>query len=350
MAEFDEYEENQPLAPVGTHSFPHEYGRFINIQTARKFEGGKGKSIKVLFYENATSYNHSDQQENFVRLGANNSERAYHIDHGTQVAGIIGADDNGIGAEGIAPDALLYFLPSSIPLIKGLEYLEAGDILSLSIGTFGGGPIEYAFNLTLKKFHEKGIIIVCGAGNGNILLDDLGLPGTYDGGAIVVGGGIPWGGGGPVSRTSYGPRVDVSAPAIRVFTTEHEDKTGNTDYGYFLGTSAATPVVAGCCALIQSINVCDLHRPVLTPTEMRELIRNYGKEIDFYPNHPKAGLMGKFIDMNIILKKLIGVPDYNDDNYVGFSDFLKFLNIRDITIDEFIKHYGRTWPSDYPIP
>jgi len=138
-----------------------------------------------------------------------------------------------------------------------------------------------------------------------------------------------------------------------VFTTETEDATGDPDYGYFMGTSASAPVVAGCCALLQSIWLNDLNRPApLNSLDMRAMLEWHGRTLEDGYQTDKNGKLGKCVDLGLVLKGMLAVPDYNKDDKVGFGDFLAYANKpknSKIPFTDFLKHFNRRWPRDYPI-
>jgi hypothetical protein len=81
--------------------------------------------------------------------------------------------------------------------------------------------------------------------------------------------------GNPASFTSNGPtsdgrtKPDVSAPGVMVYAAVVKEVAGDdSTYEYTSGTSFATPITAGICALILSAH------PELTPLQVREALRN----------------------------------------------------------------------------
>lgn len=77
----------------------------------------------------------------------------------------------------------------------------------------------------------------------------------------------------------HGPEVSVAAPGVRNFTTDNrEGGYGPGNYtATFNGTSSATPLVAGACALVLSA------RPDLPETEVRRIICESAVKIGPFP-------------------------------------------------------------------
>ncbi len=256
---------------------------------------------------------------------------------------------------------MLSFIPnndSNYVAGKVLEHAHPGDILSLSLGSIGGGSVEYQWGSALSDLRDSGIIVVCSAGNRNKFLDALDTEdhphGTFDAGCIVVGAASPnqreliL----PIHQTSYGSRVSASGPGSGVYTTEYDLTTeDDEDYGFFSLTSAAVPVVAGCCAVVQGIRKARGFGPY-TPAEMRTEIEATGKPLDFRYAPEKEGYLGNFMDLDPLVKRALQVPDYDNDGRVGFYDLTEWTRQGATTFDrllEFARHYGRAWPDDYPL-
>ena len=70
--------------------------------------------------------------------------------------------------------------------------------------------------------------------------------------------------------SNHGPEISIVAPGIEIVTTDRVGTRGfcNGDYVRFLGTSAATPIVAGAAALMQS-QFLALGLPPLSPQDLK---------------------------------------------------------------------------------
>jgi subtilisin family serine protease len=235
--------------------------------------------------------------------------------HGTHVAGIVAANDNGIGTIGIAPDAKIIGVKvlhngsgSFGAVIAGILYaatpVEQGgggsDIINLSLGV--AVPKDEASGLpgvmarAVNYATSRGVLVVAAAGNDAIDLDHAGnifhTP-SQSGTAIAVSatGPVGWAVGypngatnfdRPASYTNYGvSAVHVAAPGgdfavpgnalcqvptligtvtqfcwalDMVFSTVRGGPTSVTSYGWAAGTSMATAMVSAVAAIIKSQN------------------------------------------------------------------------------------------------
>ena len=190
--------------------------------------------------------------------------------HGTAVAGLIAADNNGVGGVGVAFDSsitgvTIFGGPDDINLnwdryLLTLDALQNFDVTNHS---YGAVPNFYTA-ADVQKFHNAavfgrgglGTITVKSAGNYDANGNGDGLDASQHSvtvAAIEADGYI-------ASYSTYGAHILVSAPAGSVTT----DVTGlgvgydgllNGDYtNVFGGTSAAAPIVTGVVALILDAN------------------------------------------------------------------------------------------------
>lgn len=187
--------------------------------------------------------------------------------HGTHVAGIIAAENNGFGVTGVAPSATI--MPVKVfdaqnngwvsNIVAGIRYAadNGADVINLSLsGTYSSeveAAIEYAT--------AQGAVVVMAAGNQGAsepayparLATNLGIAV----GAVDSTKRMP-----AFSNDAGSTLMDyVVAPGVSILSTT----PGNT-YQSFNGTSMATPHVAGVAALILSAN------PNLTPAQVESLI------------------------------------------------------------------------------
>lgn len=108
--------------------------------------------------------------------------------HGTAVAGIIGAQDDGRGITGIDPSAEIISIRildcqnrcSLSRLIAGIRKAEElkADIICMSLGT---AVRSAALEKAVTEAQEKGILLVAAAGNGGTVE----YPAAYD--AVIYG-------------------------------------------------------------------------------------------------------------------------------------------------------------------
>ncbi|MHA1622562.1 MAG: S8 family serine peptidase [Candidatus Heimdallarchaeaceae archaeon] len=245
-----------------------------------------GENIKIGIIDTGIDYNHPDLNDNYVTgidFGDDDSDPMdsgshEHVGHGTHVAGIIGAEDNNVlGVIGVAPKVSLYGIKvvsdsgslSTSNIIAGIDWATDNqlDIINLSLSApFGTTALEEAIN----RAWDAGIVVVAGAGNrewvGPIYCWWVGAPAKYDKSIAVANLEPEPSSTNPTSVTRNsasctGSSLDVSAPGTTIMSTY----PSNTYYEAS-GTSMASPMVAGTCALILSAN------PWFTPDDVRDIL------------------------------------------------------------------------------
>jgi Subtilase family/FG-GAP-like repeat len=255
------------------------------------------------------------------------------IAHGTAVAGVMVAEDNGHGVTGFAPDAryLLSDLTGDDELGSvtdgisasqgGDDDIEPGTIWVVEVqfpgkfteGGCGGGdandqygcmPAEiypYLFD-AIEQATAFGVTVIVGGGNGQMDLGNSELYtgdwdwavdlGVNDSGSILVG--ATWGANKEkIFFSNYGTTMDAFAWGAGVVTTgfpyglyDWENDVGpippNTETNsYFIdnfgGTSSAAAMVGGAAALIQSYAKGEAGgKRYLMPAKLREILINSG--------------------------------------------------------------------------
>ena len=187
-------------------------------------------------------------------------------DHGTHVAGTIGAQgNNGIGVTGVTWDAqvmILKFLGPSggftSDAIMAIQYAtdEGARVINASWG--GGG-----FSLALKSAIEAcGCLFVAAAGNSNVDTDSSAhYPSSYDSPNLVAVAATDHNDQ-KASFSNYGATtVDLGAPGLSIIST-----LPMSTYGAFSGTSMAAPHVSGAAALVYS------QSPSLTAVQVKDQV------------------------------------------------------------------------------
>src|SRR5678816_1026223 len=180
--------------------------------------------------------------------------------------------------------------------------MREGDILVLEVQTDGPAagttdyvPIEWESQATydaIRNAAAAGTIVVEAAGNGSQNLDapifnsgHSPFRADHDSLAIIVGAGAVTAGGladrSRLDFSSFGSTVDLQGWGEQVVTTGYgglysADGANSFYTSTFNGTSSATPIVAGACAVLQSHHKVTNVGAVLTPYEMREILRATG--------------------------------------------------------------------------
>ena len=184
--------------------------------------------------------------------------------HGTHVAGTIAqSTNNGIGAAGVAPEAMI--LPvkvlsasgsgQSTWIAAGIDYAvdEGADVINLSLG----GSYSRVIHTAIQKARAQGVVVVAAAGNSG--RQGVSWPGAL---AETIGVSAVGPGGEPAPYTSWGKGVDLAAPGGDKRkpgggVLQNTIAPGGSAYLEYQGTSMATPHVAGAAAVLLSTGTCD---------------------------------------------------------------------------------------------
>jgi len=228
--------------------------------------------------------------------------------HGTQTAGILGAQtNNGIGMASVSYSAMVMPVRVLGPCggidsdIQAAMMWAGGiavpgvpanprpsNVINMSLGSSGSCTTAYVD--VIGQLTAKGVVVVIAAGNDEGLA--VASPGNCPG-AIAVAGVRNVGT--KVGYSSIGPEVTISAPGgncintsgaclYPILTTTNTGATTPAINTYSdglndpsLGTSFATPQVAGTVALMLSAN------PTLTPAQVKAIVQSSARP---FPTQP----------------------------------------------------------------
>ena len=242
---------------------------------------------------------------------ADNAPNPVPDEHGTHVAGIIGAEgNNGIGISGVTWDVQL--MPLDVfgregdgsagmfefwyTVLDAVDYAvdNGADIINMSLGEvfkfnarqfFEEYPQWHEDTLnTFERAVENGTSIVIAAGNEELNFNNKRwisypavysefIPGVMSVASITNTGDV-------ASYSNVGSKVTIAAPGG---DTDEEEGAGilstvpSSRYEAFDGTSMASPVVAGAAALVKAEN------PSLSPQEIEDVLTSSAdkfKELD----------------------------------------------------------------------
>lgn len=183
------------------------------------------------------------------------------VGHGTHIAGIIGAQRNDIGIDGIIDNVTLLPIQVSVfsknnttgvaadKFAKALLYAikSKAQIVNMSLG-WRFDQDSTLMREMIKLAHSKGILIVVAAGNDShksesypCSYDEVICVGSHDINGIIS------------SFSNFGSHIDLLAPGSNILSTwptnlRARKFTIDEDYEYQSGTSQATPHVAGVLA------------------------------------------------------------------------------------------------------
>ncbi len=234
--------------------------------------------------------------------------------HGTQTASLLGAQtNNGIGMASVGYNirvqpvralgkcggydsdiiAAMYWAGGLADPTTGDPSVPANptpaQVINMSLG--GTGSCSAAYAGAIGALNAKGVVVVIAAGNAEGLA--VSEPGNCPG-AIAVAGVRHVGT--KVGFSSLGPEVAIAAPGgncvnttgaclYPIITATNTGTTTSVSSGYTysdstnyaVGTSFATPMVAGTAALMLSVN------PSLTPAQLKSLLQAHARA---FPSQP----------------------------------------------------------------
>jgi hypothetical protein len=334
----------------------------VDARFAWSAPGGGGAGVKIIDVEGAWCLTHEDLAQNLGGMvGGSPQPNIAWRNHGTAVMGVIGADRNGFGVTGVAPEASIRTLAafrsensrlvsnSAAAIAAAAALLDPGDILlvelhrpgprygfAASANESGYIPIEWWPDdyAAIAATTARGIIVVAAGGNGGEFLDDPlydlspGPPfgpfpswwknpfrrSPLDSGAVLVGAGAPPPGthgrelyGPDRSRldfSNYGTAIDTQGWGREVTTAGYGDKQGglNENAWYtdqFSGTSSASPIVVGALACLGGL-LRGANAPVLTPTTARRALRSTGSPQTAGPGRPVNERIGSRPDLRAL--------------------------------------------------
>ncbi len=264
---------------------------------AREFweETNQGSGIIVAVLDSGIQKDHPSLKNNIIG-GYNFTEEDSgnpdvfddYLGHGTHVAGIIAAENNGKSAVGVAPKAQLlivkiidsYGSGSFESLINGIKYAAdwigpTGEKVNIINMSLGGTQTNDELHRAIKYARSKGIVLVAAAGNegdGNEDTIEISYPGFYK--EVIQVGSISKNQT-PSKFSNTNVNIDFVGPGENILSTHL-----NSDYVELTGTSMASPFVAGAAALI--IKIVNRSEPHLIPAYVYEYLVLHALPLENY--------------------------------------------------------------------
>ncbi len=258
-------EDDTELYPLGGRRQTTDYG-VSKIEAPAAWQlGHRGKGVKVGIFDSGIDLQHPDLRvAGGVDLIGDGNGLDDCLGHGTHVAGIVGALDNGKGTVGVAPEASLYAMrffdcagggATKSRELQGLEWaIDNGmNVINMSFGccSVGGAVVvpipSEAEEAMLNEAYERGIVLI--AASGNSAVPPAGGPGepvvSYPAGyASVVAVGATDENDQLATFSSYGIDQELTAPGVSnlssvpVGTGQTTDLAVDTDGGRALDAIA----------------------------------------------------------------------------------------------------------------
>ncbi|WP_440875140.1 S8 family peptidase [Thalassotalea sp. PLHSN55] len=237
-----------------------ESNEYINqLNLPKLWQSTKGAGIKIAIIDDGFALKHPDLKhlKPLLAYDVTNKKLTAHPlsrldNHGTKVAGIIFAQHNNIGIDGIAPEADIIALrqpdswTSNTLLSFHLAALAGADIINCSWHSqWLLQPVaEIVTELAQTGRNGKGIAVIFSSGNQGKQLSQFSSEASIAE-AIVVGAADQYGN--PLRFSNYGASVDLLNYGKNAKTTLRLGK-----YGNFSGTSLASSITSGLAALLLS--------------------------------------------------------------------------------------------------
>ncbi len=210
------------------------------------------------------------------------------LDHGTHVSGIVAANtNNNIGISSIGFNTQIMPLKigdditgqiSNSAGINAIYYAiwKNADVINCSWG--GGGSTALA--TAVADAVANNITFVAAAGNDNSTM--LFYPASYP---DVISVAATDNNDFKASFSNYNPSIAVCAPGVNIYSAINTFQNA-IGYDYKSGTSMASPIVAGLCALMKAQN------PTISNTDLRNCLTITATNIDAINSTIQVGNLG----------------------------------------------------------
>jgi len=227
----------------------------------------KATGVKVSIIDTGIDYTHPDLDANYkggYDFVNDDADPKDDHGHGTHCAGIVAAENNGIGVVGVAPEAWIYAVKVLnrygsgylSDVIEGIQWSvnNGMQVVSMSLGT---STYSASLKDACDKAYAAGLVLVAAAGNsgdGNSATNEYSYPAAYD--SVIAVGATDKSDTAP-SWSNSGPYLELAGPGVSIYSTLPTysvtlTKTYGYNYGTLSGTSMACPHVAGTAALVMA--------------------------------------------------------------------------------------------------
>jgi subtilisin family serine protease len=285
----------------------HQYAmRITRAVDAWNIQSGD-PSVKIAILDEGVDTQHPDLADAIVRTFDATDDDTFQDPnawdgHGTCCAGLAAAiANNSVGIRGVGAGCSIIAVRIAYSQVRDGPWVTSNEKIARAISwswqngadvlsnSWGGGPpsndIAEEFERARRRGRKgRGCVVVIAAGND---FGPVSFPGTLQNVLTVSASNEYDEAKTPTSRdgenwwgTNHGAEIDVAAPGVHNLTTDISGQNGYAGGDYqpkFNGTSSATPIVAGACALLLSAN------PDLRENQVRSIIQQTADKVGPYP-------------------------------------------------------------------
>ena len=238
-----------------------------------------GPGVPVSLVDSGVDLDHPEfaGRPNLITLNTQEPQPVGGV-HGTSVASVVGAQENGVGIVGVYPDAVIRSWDAATGLgtelttsaiVSGIlvSSQRGKSVVNLSLGGRDPDPaIEAAVNLAVAR----GSLVVAASGNDGEEGSPLNYPAAFPH-VLTVAATQQDGSVAPFSSTSR--FVDLAAPGAQIPVATLEPETGTPTWALEDGTSFAAPLVSGAAAWIWTLH------PSLDAGQVAQILRRTATDI-----------------------------------------------------------------------
>ncbi|MDQ5970516.1 MAG: Peptidase protein [Patescibacteria group bacterium] len=307
----------QDYTPLDPYLFQQSYLGAINAKGSWSYSSKENKEVVVAVLDSGIDLVHPDLKNNIwinsdeiPGDGLDNDENSYiddingwdfvdsdntptpvllegydytAVNHGTVIAGIIGASANDEGIIGVNPRVKIMDLRildakgmgNTLVLSQAIDYAaeNGADIINLSLV---GKSIDESLKKSISNAYNKGVMIVAASGNESKSGVDLDIEPAYpvcdfDNINKVIGVAAVDSQNKLSAFSNYGEKcIDISAPGVNVYSTVYHDLADVNFSSYYRGgwsgTSVAAPMVTGALSLLK------MNYPNLRPADLYSIL------------------------------------------------------------------------------
>jgi subtilisin len=267
------------VEPLPDREYENSWGVHHILADVAHASGNRGTGVRVAVLDTGIDYNHEDLDGNyrdghdFVFDDDDPFDDSFNS-HGTHMAGIVAAEENGIGVVGVAPEVDLFAVKvldgagfgTADWIIAGIDWAVRNgvEVINLSIV----GPDTQGLHDACDEAYDAGVILVAAGGNSQAGGRPVGYPAGYDSViAVTATDALDM----PGYFSPIDEKLELAAPGVDVLST-----VAGGSYDFLSGTSQATSHVTGVAALSILSNTEDISGDGLVNNEDVRLMLQMG--------------------------------------------------------------------------